>query len=115
MDPVVFFKCLSDMTRLKCLLLIQAEKSLCVCELTEALTLSQPKISRHLAQLRQCGLLQDERKGQWVFYHLSPNLPNWATDIINTTALANGELIAEALTQLTAMGTRPEREASCCN
>ncbi|WP_087019533.1 metalloregulator ArsR/SmtB family transcription factor [Thaumasiovibrio subtropicus] len=115
MDPVTFYKCLSDLTRLKCILLIQAEKTLCVCELTEALAISQPKISRHLAQLRQCGLLQDERKGQWVFYQLSPNLPEWTRTVLTTTGAANQHLITDALEKLYQMGARPEREASCCN
>jgi ArsR family transcriptional regulator len=48
-----FFKMLADSTRLRCLLLMQAEGELCVCELTHALNLSQPKISRHLAHLRE--------------------------------------------------------------
>ena len=57
------FKCLSDETRLMLVLLIAKEQSLCVCEMTYALEESQPKVSRHLAQLRQCGLLMDQRKG----------------------------------------------------
>lgn len=70
-----FFKSLSDNTRLRCVTLLQKEGKLCICELTTALDLSQPKISRHLAQLRQCGLLQDSREGQWVYYRINPKLP----------------------------------------
>ena len=44
-----FFRMLANSTRLRCLMLMQAEGELCVCELTHALNLSQPKISRHLA------------------------------------------------------------------
>ena len=58
MEPVQFYKCLADETRLKSLLLIEKEQELCVCELMAALEESQPKISRHLAQLRKCGLLK---------------------------------------------------------
>ena len=63
MNPVQFYKCLSDETRLRCLLLIEQEGELCVCELTEALDEIQPKVSRHLAQLRKCELLIDRRQG----------------------------------------------------
>ncbi|MFH4267891.1 metalloregulator ArsR/SmtB family transcription factor, partial [Acinetobacter baumannii] len=52
MDQVNFFKCLSDETRLNIVTLIAENKELCVCDLTEKLQLSQPKISRHLALLR---------------------------------------------------------------
>ena len=58
-----FFKMLADSTRLRCLLLMQAEGELCVCELTHALNLSQPKISRHLAHLREAGVLVARRNG----------------------------------------------------
>ncbi|ABC27415.1 predicted transcriptional regulator [Hahella chejuensis KCTC 2396] len=77
MDPLQLFKCLSDETRLRSLLLIQQEGELCVCELTAALDEIQPKISRHLAQLRKCGLLLDSRQGQWVFYRVNPALLAW--------------------------------------
>jgi ArsR family transcriptional regulator len=54
-----------------------------------ALELDQPKVSRHLAELRKCGILQDERRGKWVYYKLHPNLPNWAKHVINETAKHN--------------------------
>lgn len=85
LTPVQFFKCLSDETRLRCVSLLQKEGKLCVCELTAALQLSQPKISRHLAQLRQCGLLLDSREGQWVFYQINPKLPEWAFPILENS------------------------------
>ncbi|MEP0072894.1 MAG: metalloregulator ArsR/SmtB family transcription factor [Marinomonas sp.] len=77
-DPSLFFKALADDTRLRCLLLITQSTELCVCELMEALNETQPKVSRHLAQLRKSGLLSDRRQGQWVFYKLHPDLPEWA-------------------------------------
>ena len=46
MQPVDFYKCLADATRLRCLLLIHEEQELCVCELTAALDEIQPKVSR---------------------------------------------------------------------
>ena len=82
MDQVTFFKCLSDETRLNIVTLVAENKELCVCDLTEKLQLSQPKISRHLALLRASGLLQDRRKSQWVYYSINPQLPAWCHDIL---------------------------------
>lgn len=114
MNPLQFYKCLSDETRLRCLLLIQEEGELCVCELTEALGEIQPKISRHLAQLRQCELLVDRRQGQWVFYHINPALDGWAKEILQQTLQSNQPYIEENLKQLRRMGDRPERSRLCC-
>lgn len=86
MSPLVFFKCLADDTRLKSLLLILEHQELCVCDLQQALELSQPKVSRHLSELRKCDLLMDERRGRWVYYRLHPQLPAWATGILQQTA-----------------------------
>jgi ArsR family transcriptional regulator len=80
-----FFKMLADSTRLRCLLLMQAEGELCVCELTHALNLSQPKISRHLAHLREAGVLVARRNGTWMNYRVNPDLQGWALDILQTT------------------------------
>ncbi len=114
MLPLTFYKCLADDTRLRCLLLIQQEGELCVCELMEALQESQPKISRHLAQLRECKLLVDRRQGQWIFYQLNPNLPTWAKDVLATTADNNADFFSKNSQQLQKMGTRPQRDQACC-
>jgi ArsR family transcriptional regulator len=114
MSPVSFFKALAEDTRLQCLLLIQQETELCVCELMEALRESQPKISRHLANLRSSGLLQDRRQGQWVFYQLSPDLPDWCTQVLADTRLANEKFLRASMQRLAAMGTRPERRRNAC-
>ena len=65
-------------------MLVVQQNELCVCDLTEKLQLSQPKISRHLALLRSLGLLQDRRQGQWVYYSINPNLPDWCIEVLNT-------------------------------
>jgi len=83
------FRALADPTRLRCLLLLAANDELCVCELTHALGEIQPKISRHLAMLREAGIVLDEREGLWIHYRLNPKLPAWAREIIATTARAN--------------------------
>lgn len=104
------FKCLSDETRLQVSLLIYLEGELCVCELVEVLQDSQPKISRHLAQLRNCGILEDVRRGQWVFYSLSNRLPQWAIDILKLTASTNPTALKRLQSNLRNMKNRPQ----CC-
>lgn len=85
-QPERLFRLLADATRLRSVILLQAEGSLCVCELTHALDVSQPMISRHLGQLRDAGVVIDERRGQWVHYRLADDLPDWAHDIITASA-----------------------------
>ncbi|STG11910.1 DNA-binding transcriptional repressor ArsR [Escherichia coli] len=57
------FKILSDETRLGIVLLLREMGELCVCDLCTALEQSQPKTSRHLAMLRESGLLLDRKQG----------------------------------------------------
>lgn len=65
-QPLQLFKTLSDETRLGIVLLLREMGELCVCDLCTALEQSQPKISRHLAMLRESSLLLDRgSEGQW--------------------------------------------------
>ncbi len=64
------FKALSDETRLRIVsLLTQGE--LCVCDLMATLELPQSTVSRHLAYLRNAGLVEDRRQGVWMYYRLA--------------------------------------------
>lgn len=114
LTPTEVYKCLADDTRAKMTLLIDREQELCVCELTCAMDEAQPKISRHLALLRNAGLLADRRQGQWVYYRLHPELPAWVKDILEVTRAANGDWLNEQIQRLAGMGDRPERAAACC-
>lgn len=116
LQPLQFYKLMADDIRLKTLLLITIEQELCVCEIMAALAqTSQPKVSRHLAQLRNAGVLADRKHQQWVFYSLNPTLPLWMKKIITDTALNESELILPALNLLNKMGDRPTRINNCCN
>ena len=114
LTPVNLFKCLADETRARMSLLIATEGELCVCELTCALNESQPKTSRHLALLRSSGLLADRRQGQWVYYRLHPQLPDWARQLLENVAQANGDWLQADVARLQAMADRPQRQALCC-
>jgi len=113
--PTTLFKCLADETRLRCVVLLHKEGRLCVCELTYALDLLQPKISRHLAQLRQSNLLLDSREGQWVYYQINHELPVWAFEILDAAAkqFATHAKQQKDSDRLHAMGARPEMMKYC--
>jgi ArsR family transcriptional regulator len=64
------FRALGDETRLRIVALL-SHGELCVCHLEEALRLSQPKVSRHLAILRSAGVVEHRRDGTWVHYRLA--------------------------------------------
>ncbi|MGE7991911.1 metalloregulator ArsR/SmtB family transcription factor [Pseudomonas sp. NPDC089554] len=112
--PPDVFKSLSDETRTRAILLIASLGELCVCELMCALGDSQPKISRHLAQLRSNGMLLDRRQGQWVYYRLNPQLPAWVHDMLQVTLHANAQWLADNTLRLKHMDGRPVRDAACC-
>ncbi len=112
MLPHQFFKLLSDETRVRCVMLIERENCLSVGELTQALQENQPKISRHLAQLRASGLLVDIRQGQWVFYRLADELPGWMKKLIDDLVASNClmDIYQQDLQRLHAISSRPV----CC-
>ncbi|NCO57958.1 MAG: transcriptional regulator [Nitrospirae bacterium CG18_big_fil_WC_8_21_14_2_50_70_55] len=114
MSPTHLLPLLADPTRLRCVTLLAAEGELCVCELTAALEVSQPKVSRHLAPLRDAGVVEDRRAGRWIHYRLHPTLPGWALRIIHELAAATASEppFTDDRTRLAAMAGRPER--LCC-
>ncbi|UNK30040.1 metalloregulator ArsR/SmtB family transcription factor [Serratia plymuthica] len=104
LTPLKLFKNLSDDTRLHLVLLLRQAGELCVCELSGALDESQPKISRHLAMLRESGLLLDRREGKWIYYRLSPHMPAWAAAIIDQAWLSQQQRFSELAQQAAAGG-----------
>ena len=69
-DSAAVFNALADQTRLRILNLL-SEGELCVCDLMRVLKEPQSKVSRHLAYLRQTGLVQRRKEGLWMHYRLS--------------------------------------------
>ena len=74
MELVQIYECLCDMTRLR-LLNVLAQGPLCVCHFQSVLREPQVKVSKHLAYLRTRGLVQVERRGNWMVYSL-PDKPS---------------------------------------
>jgi len=109
-----YLKQLADQTRLRSLLLLRQEGELCVCELTHALGLSQPKISRHLATLREAGVVQGKREGLWIYYSLHSDLPVWALSILDS-ALQGSEGAEPFISDTLSLCNMPNRpSAACC-
>ena len=71
-DSTRLLKAFADPVRLRLLNLLSGEREeVCVCHLHEALALSQPTVSRHLAYLRRHGLVVGRKEGLWVHYRLA--------------------------------------------
>ena len=87
MNKTDFLKALSDPTRLKIVRLLNQKQALCVCDIISELDQPQPTISRHLNQLKQIGILESERKGTWIWYSISQELPSWAKAVIGALEL----------------------------
>jgi ArsR family transcriptional regulator len=58
-------------------------REVCVCYLVEVLRLGQPKISRHLAYLRNAGVVAARREGKWMHYRLEPPLDAASASILD--------------------------------
>jgi ArsR family transcriptional regulator len=65
-----FFQALGDNTRLR-LLNLMGDQEICVCYFVEILNQPQPKISRHLAYLRNAGIVTTRRDGKWMHYRIT--------------------------------------------
>lgn len=63
-------KLLGDKTRLSMIAFL-AEDECCVCEFVDLFDMSQPSVSQHLRKLRDVGLVEENRRGQWIFYRIN--------------------------------------------
>src|SRR5699024_6796756 len=73
--PASALTALSDPTRLRLLSPVAAQgcDSVCACDLTEPLGISQPTVSHHMKKLVDAGLLTRENKGRWAHYSVVPS------------------------------------------
>lgn len=107
------FKNLSDETRLGIVLMLKEMGELCVCDLCTALEQSQPKISRHLAMLRESGLLLDRKNGKWVHYRLSPHISSWAAQVIEQAWLSQQDDVQAIARKLASANCSGSGKAVC--
>lgn len=82
-----FFQALGDKTRLR-LLNLMGDQEICVCYFVEILNSPQPKISRHLAYLRNAGIVTARREGKWMHYRIVMPPHAGAAQILRQTLVA---------------------------
>ncbi|MBM5799634.1 MAG: winged helix-turn-helix transcriptional regulator [Cyanobacteria bacterium K_DeepCast_35m_m2_023] len=79
-------KALADPIRLQVVEALGAGER-CVCELTEMLGLPQSKLSFHLKELKDAGLLADRQQGRWIYYRLQTTaivgLRDWLDQLVS--------------------------------
>jgi ArsR family transcriptional regulator len=81
------FKALSDETRLRVLNLV-LERECCVCEVMEALEISQSKASRHLSALYDAGFLKFRKEGLWSLYSVDEDMKDYLSDLVTAARKA---------------------------
>jgi ArsR family transcriptional regulator, arsenate/arsenite/antimonite-responsive transcriptional repressor len=72
---VAGFQALSEPLRIEILALLRSQE-LCVCDLCDALKVTQSKLSFHLKVLREAELVRSRQEGRWIYYSL--NVPQFA-------------------------------------
>jgi ArsR family transcriptional regulator len=74
-DPEIqLLSALADPTRMEILRELAGSVEVCACDFTSCCNVSQPTVSHHLKVLRDAGAVTSERRGNWVFYRIAPNL-----------------------------------------
>jgi ArsR family transcriptional regulator, arsenate/arsenite/antimonite-responsive transcriptional repressor len=110
-----FLKVLADESRLQLLWLLLNHRELCVCDMTEALGISQSKASRHLATLRHAGLVADRREGAWSYYAICSTEDPLERVVLAAlrTHLSRHSDANRALRELRARMERKDRDGAC--
>ncbi len=111
-DFLKVMKALSDPNRVKIIKMLQ-HKTMCVCEMREALQIAQPSVSKHLKILEEAGLVSSRKEGQWVNYYLADGsgTPYAATLLGNLRHwLENDKEIEKLIEKLSNIN----RENICC-
>ncbi|MGY0794208.1 ArsR/SmtB family transcription factor [Azospirillum argentinense] len=76
------FQALSDPIRLRCIIMMRLNGAMAVNDLAFLLQVPQPKVSKHLAILKNAGLACRQRDASWVKYSIAPELPAWVHAVI---------------------------------
>ena len=110
-DSTRLLKAFADPVRLRLLNLLSGEREeVCVCHLHEALGLSQPTVSRHLAYLRKHGLVVGRKEGLWVYYRLAKPKAGLHRILLGCLDSCLGDPVVFSQDR-----QRMERAASCCD
>ena len=105
------FRALADPTRIRVLHLLR-RGPLCVGDIVSILGMAQPKVSRHLAYLRQAGLVENEKRGLWCFYRLAPPAAGFHQKLLEVLEAAAEQLPDVATDE--AASRRLRAKGGCC-
>lgn len=87
-DTIKAFKALSDETRLR-ILNVLLERECCVCEVMQALEISQTRASRNLAALYDAGFLKLRKDGLWSLYSIDKEgMQEYLADLVQAVTKA---------------------------
>ena len=107
-DPdIQLLAALADPTRMEILRELSGAAEVCACDFTSCCDVSQPTVSHHLRVLRDAGAVTSERRGNWVFYRLAPNLQE-RLGAISSGLLPGAAMRASSLTARARAGTTRE-------
>ena len=114
-DVAQFLKVLADEARLQMLWLLFNHRELCVCDIMEALGITQSKASRHLATLRHAGLVVDRKEAVWSYYSICPAENELERSVLDALRLqlASHAGAAVVLLALHTWMKRKDRDAAC--
>lgn len=105
----LFHKALAEPVRLRILALLNIRESLCVCDLVSVLASSQSTISRHLAYLKNQGLVESWREGTWIHYSIAKSHENYEILRLSLTQIATLEMIKTDHTALESYEQSPRQ------
>jgi ArsR family transcriptional regulator len=114
-DLIKGFKALSDETRIR-ILKVLLERECCVCEVMQALEISQTRASRNLGLLQDAGFVKSRRDGLWVVYSIDDEgIKSHCSSLLDILrkSLDDNELVAadrERLKQAVRVGPRYIRQ-----
>lgn len=108
-------KALSDETRLRILKILQNREEVCVCEIMQALKISQTRASRNLGILKDAGFVINRREGLWVYYSINQKKVNGYHQVLNELLqnwLEDDEIVRKDKERL-AKAVRLSQEGRC--
>lgn len=107
-------KALADATRIRLLVALR-ERELCVCELCDALALTQSTASTHLQVLREAGLVRTRKEGKWIYYAPEPGRQPFLESVFQffATELKQHDLLRRDAVRL-ARRLAEREDGACC-
>jgi len=102
MDGIdIVFKALADPARVRIVEVLSTSDEMCVCNIMKQLGMTQPAVSHHLSVLKNAGLIQSRRQGQWIYYSLCLNMLS--------------DIVLKFIQDLLTRSKVPQEPSECCD